>query len=684
MRTPGTVGRGTRGTAGCPGGARRLRERFVRTALGVAALALPTLAGAQGTPSDPPPLDLNAIQPSSSARPSPADPVLSGLSSDPSVAVATPEDGPAYVVARFLIEYRSEHPDHPEADALMAARTRLGVVPEGYVAPRAGLPRVTMRVGDVVEGAGGVFHASAINAISRAIVAEMTRRGLGGIIVQLHPEDIDEATGADLRAGQRQDLRFIVWTGRVGRVRTLGSGSAAEAADGAAIDSPGGVQARSRAQSPVQAGDLVRKDRLDDFLFRLNRHPGRRVDVALAPGEQPEEVALDYLVAQSKPWSVYAQLSNTGTEETNEWRERFGFTHNQLTGHDDIFRLDYVTGGFDQAHAVLGSYEFPLRSDRLRARFYGSYSQFDASEVGFADETFSGQTWGGGGEAIYTLYQRGPLFLDATGGLRYSNVSVDNELFGESGEQDFLLPYVGLRLDRFTEAMSTTVGLTFEVSALDADRDELDRLGRSAVDEDWTVLRFDAGHSFYLEPILNRGTNGTRGLTLAHEISLSGRGQYAFDNRLIPNEEDVAGGFYSVRGYPESAAAGDTVVIGTLEYRFHVPRVLPVSDPGFVGSRRVGFLGDSFRWAPQAPYGRADWDLILKAFLDAGRTVNSDRLAGEENETLVGTGVGVELQYKQNVSLRVDWGFALSDIEAADDPVDAGDNRVHFSLTVLY
>jgi hypothetical protein len=43
--------------------------------------------------------------------------------------------------------------------------------------------------------------------------------------------------------------------------------------------------------------------------------------------------------------------------------------------------------------------------------------------------------------------------------------------------------------------------------------------------------------------------------------------------------------------------------------------------------------------------------------------------------------VGVELQFKQNATLRLDWGFALSEIK---NEVDTGDNRVHVVFTVLY
>ena len=139
----------------------------------------------------------------------------------------------------------------------------------------------------------------------------------------------------------------------------------------------------------------------------------------------------------------------------------------------------------------------------------------------------------------------------------------------------------------------------------------------------------------------------------------------------------MVGGLFTVRGYPESVVAGDSIFIGSVEYRFHYPKSRKPQD---VEEQRKLF-GKPFRWGPEAPYGKADWDLIFKGFLDVGEAIQTDRLSFEQNDTLVGLGVGVELQFKQNATLRLDWGFALSDIE---NLVDSGDNRVHVVFTVLY
>src|SRR5690606_5224186 len=130
-----------------------------------------------------------------------------------------------------------------------------------------------------------------------------------------------------------------------------------------------------------------------------------------------------------------------------------------------------------------------------------------------------------------------------------------------------------------------------------------------------------------------------RKATMAHEIAFSLRGQHAFDNRLIPQHQETVGGMYSVRGYTESIVDGDDALIGSIEYRFHLPRIFAVQeDP-----TQTPLFGRPFRFSRDQRFGRPDWDLIFRGFFDYGRTTNSRRQTFEENETLMGVGVGAEL-----------------------------------------
>jgi hemolysin activation/secretion protein len=684
-----------RGLVAGRGDCARLLGRWVTTALGVGFIAFAASAKAQEK-KDPPPLDINEIQPAGQARSAPPGSQDQPKQDKPEEEVKSADDGPAYVVARFLMEYKTEHPLHPSLDEIADWKVRLGVTPEGYVAPREGLPSVEVRIGDVREGTGGTFRWSGLGAVARGVVEALNARGLVGIYVQWHPEDIDPNTGTDKREGKRSELRMIIWTGKIDQVRTVASGERLrkqiETDPASRINNPDPVHDRIRVQSPLQQGDLLRKDTLDNYVARLNRHPGRRIDVALAPGDTSESVVLDYMVAESKPWAVYAQLSNTGTETTSEWRERFGFVHNQVSGHDDILRVDYTTAGFDASHALLASYEFPLLSDRIRARGYVSYTEFTASDVGNTTDDFTGQTVSVGGEISATIWQHREAFLDVYAGLRWKTEKIE-ETGGTTGDENFYFPYVGMRFERVTEIASTFLDLGIEaqwdaLSQID-DRD-LQDLGRPEVNASWEILKFSGEQSIYLEPLLNpaayRGEIDKGPTTLAHEVVAMIRGQWAFGYRVIASEEEVAGGMFSVRGYPESIIAADSMVMGTLEYRFHLPRALGVSEqPGMLRGKRVGLFGDDFRWQPQQTFGRADWDWIFKAFIDAARSHNSEGASiTEEDFTLVGAGIGTELQFKRNFAMRIDWGIALQDVDDPANEVDAGDSEVHFMVMVLY
>ena len=84
-----------------------------------------------------------------------------------------------------------------------------------------------------------------------------------------------------------------------------------------------------------------------------------------------------------------------------------------------------------------------------------------------------------------------------------------------------------------------------------------------------------------------------------------------------------------MRWRKRSAIAGDNLYLFTAEYRYHVPRAFAIEEE----PRQL--FGQPFRYAPQYVYGRPDWDLILKAFVDVGFVEINDPLFFEvDDETL--------------------------------------------------
>lgn len=583
-------------------------------------------------------------------------------------------DGSKYLVSRFVLAYAFQEaegqPDLTD-EGFQRLTVRLGQTDSGYVLPRPGVPTVDVRLADITEGAGGFFYQSAIEEVCRAVVREFNRRGIYALFVAPSEKDIDERPPyKDLREG-RTSLALSIYVGTVRTVRTVAGGDR-DLGD-PAINNPG--HERVLRLSPVKPGAVLRKDRLDDFAYRLNRHPGRRVDVAVSADDEQGGVLVDYLVTENKPWTLYFNISNTGTKNTSEWRESVGFVHNQLTGNDDILRLDYSTAG-GESHAITPSYEFPLAGLSLRARLFGTYSEYTASDVGINEVEFNGKSYTAGGELIYTAWQDREWFLDLIGGFKYERVEVESTT-GTDGSEDFMIPSIGVVLERNSDVSHTMAYATFDFSVGGGDQAELDQLGRTEAEGSFTMLKWGAEQSFYIEPTFEIGT------TLAHELSAKFGSQIVLgDSRVIPYYESTLGGAYTVRGYPESVVAGDNSYIANFEYRFHLPQIFEKSAPGTL-------FGREFRYVPQGPYGRADWDLIMKGFFDIGFVETNDPLSFEaDSETLMGAGVGLELQFLRNVNFKVDWGVALKDIN--DDPttggqfVSSGSSRFHIGATILY
>jgi hemolysin activation/secretion protein len=603
--------------------------------------------------------------------------------------VPAPMAGPSHLVTSIIIKYVRENPDHPPVESLLEAVADAAPTQDGWAAPRPREDVERFRLRDVNRLVEQRFTDSGLTVFAPAVVQYMKDMGLVGVYVTPDPTQfrVEEGKVIDLRPQGDTSLTLLVTTGNVTEVRTVGIGDRLPADK--TINNP--VHDRIRERSPIQPhhpGDenttnLIRRDILDDYLFRLSRHPGRRADVAVsASGEEPGAITLDYLITENRPWTLFAQLSNTGTDASGRLREHFGFIDNQLTNDDDSLAIGYQTSNFSDMHTAYAGYERPLAdSDVLRWRVDGSWYAYTAADVGLPGMNFKGEGWSAGASLSWNFYQRRELFLDMIGGATWKHIHVNNEAAAVEGTDDFFMPMVGVRLERNTESVHTNASarVEFNVSSLAGTSDNVDALGRINADANFWVIRADATHAFYLEPLFDPNATKTGGL--ANEAYFSLRTQIAPWSRLIPNEEVAVGGLYTVRGYPESITAGDSVIIATAEYRYHLPKGLSANpNPG-------SLFGQQFRYRPQYQFGPTDWDFVLKGFMDFGQTWNTDREPTfEVDHTLVGAGIGAELAVTRHFNIRVDWGFALNKLKDSSGAttVRDGHNELEFVLTLVY
>jgi len=610
-----------------------------------------------------------------------------------SMAYGRPHSESCYAVSQFFIVYETPHPEEVPIDRLLNLPIELSIGPDGYIAPLES-EKITIALGefsgeldpDDVPGQGFFkgftgrskpsyccFHTSGLQAICASLVHYLTQEGLSGVSVRIASDEITP-DGLDCRGGSHHQLTLKIRLAVVGEVGALRIDE-----NTAREKLPGDHQlSYIVANSPLQPSsnrkgnpDLFSKDQLDDYLSFLNRHPNRKVDARIYSLHQENQVGIDFLVSENRPWRFFFDVNNNGNHVTGLWQETIGFLNTQLTGVDDVFRFDWTTDSFHSYYTFIGSYDRPFLSCRkARWKIFGMFNRFAASDLGFQDKIFVGTQGVADLSFRENAAQKGSFFFDLTEGLRYYNIHVTNrldDLIGK-GHTQFAAPTLAIHFDQAEPAWRFSMkfeGQTSPNGFLASNRKEIDLLGRLDTSKGWTILNGNFLAGFYVNA--DRPVN---------EFIFFMQGQYAFNYRLIPQLKFVVGGFNTVRGYTEAINSGDSAFVGRAEYLFHLaPLFSP--DP----SAKTQLFGRPFRPFPEYTGGRADWDAILRTFVDAARSVDNNRIEGlEEDSTLISTGLGAEVVLWQNLMIRMDWGITLQKAEN----IGVGHSIVYLNSTVAY
>jgi hemolysin activation/secretion protein len=503
----------------------------------------------------------------------------------------------------------------------------------------------------------GQISSASASVISKVVLAYFRERRIDGVVARVvAPEP-----------GKKAPLLVAVMVGTVSNVRTRAIG-----ADGSeSVDAPD--NARIATNSPLQANaeggaaTLLRQEMLEDYLFRLNRMPGRQVSSDIVPGDLPGTVTLDYLLQERRMFTVQLQGSNTGTEQNGRWIEQLGIIGTRILNLDDVLDIRGATNTFDGVYSISGSWEGRMGEiDQLRWRASGDWSSYDASDVGIQGNNFTGVTWGAGGALAWNFVQVHDLFIDLEAGCRgwYSDV---DQSFGTFGSSYFVTPYGQLNFFSQTRNAVFSANVGFEWTGASGSPADLTTMGRLNPSAEWWTIRGDAVYTTFLDQLCDPNSDSA-----VHQITARVGGQWIPGGaRATPVAQNVVGGFYTVRGYAQALSVGDNTVAGSLQYDFHVTRALPASPAGEI-------FGKPFRWTTESGTGMPpSWDVSPHVFFDAGYTSTNGPTVGElSSATLTSVGIGVTAMVGTNFSITVDWGIALQDVSALG--VQAGDSQVWF------
>lgn len=526
---------------------------------------------------------------------------------------------------------------------------------------------------------GGVYKAAPKGASDRIAISDLNASKLSDEAIVTLLRSISEAyqarkifavqatvTGADYgRFKGGAPLRVQVRENKISEVRVVPANENEQLWEG--------TEDRVKGAIVVAPGDLVEMGRVEEGINLLNRHPRRYVEPYLR-GEDGRLV-LEYRVNQLNPYSGRFGFDTYGTNSGGELRFTGGFDFYNLLGTDDKLSGMAVAESNLDTWALALSYESALdHTGRLKGIVSGTMSSYDSSQLGLGSlsNDFSGDTYSFAGDLSYTLHESGGMFVDATAGLRWLNVTQDSSSVGVNPvESDFLLAGLGISASSLGRDQWWNVGVRVETNLPDiadtVDEADLVRLGRTGVSRDFTYASLTALYGRYIDEWFS--TENRR----AHEIQINAMAYASvFGDRLPPSFLFVAGGGDHVRGYPKALISGDYGFFLSTNYTVHLPRLLD-----FGGS-------DGFRMRPRFAGDHTDWDLALSFFVDAAYTEIASALPSEDNTSLFSTGVGLAYSYKDRFRANITLGVPLNEVESGLETIEAGDARIDMGVSFYW
>jgi hemolysin activation/secretion protein len=378
----------------------------------------------------------------------------------------------------------------------------------------------------------------------------------------------------------------------------------------------------------IQSGDTVSTVPLEQRLLLLSDLPGAKVSSTLVPGAT---LGTSDLIVDLKPDRLISgsvDADNAGNRYTGANRIGATVNFNEPLGHGDVATLRALTSG-PGLNYLRGAYQM----------------QFGKATAGVAYSTLRyelGREFAAlqanGSAQITSIYGSYPLIRSRNTNLSAA-LALDSKTFQDKVDS--------------TSSVTDKKALVLTANVSGNQRDNLGGGGQSAYSLAWStgnidlqtpaVLALDAvtahsqGHFNKLGFNLSRQQRVNDALSWSTAIN----GQLASKN-LDVSEKMELGGMYAVRAYPEGEAYGDQGYVLTLEARWLLPKFSE----------------------------RLPGQVQLVGFVDTGRvTLNKNPwVAGQNQRTLSGSGIGVNWFETGNFMVRAYYAFKLGSAVATSAP----------------
>jgi hemolysin activation/secretion protein len=407
--------------------------------------------------------------------------------------------------------------------------------------------------------------------------------------------------------------------------------------------------------SPIKEGEVIQKQKLEDFVRLLNLNPDRYISPVISRSAEPNALNLSYDVYEANPWHWYLQVDNSGTED-RQWAPRIGVVNTNLTGIDDRFSAMYQAPwekGIEDRYSLFGSYEFPVFTPQLRLNLYSGYSEFDITPEG-GPFNFLGRGSFYGSVLSYNIFQIDSWFVDFTTSISHERSKVTPAI-GLESDVDMDLWGLGVNVHRSDRMSNTSLAFNMTESIGGSSKAEF-ALARQETDPDFTIYNTSAAHSQYLDP------NKVNRLSSSFRLITS-------DERLVPAKMTTFGGLYSVRGYREDEIVADGGILASGQYEFDLVKHSESKENAETKSEKT---------QEKKPWVRKVAPL---AFIDYGRAKNKNPLPSEwDIRELFSIGIGMIVELGDNFSGGVYYGWPLQ----GTDNTDSGHGRLNVNVVYRF
>lgn len=412
-------------------------------------------------------------------------------------------------------------------------------------------------------------------------------------------------------------------------------------------------------------------------LADLNNGGDIKLDTTLKPVRRNGRIYVDAEVEYEDALPIHGsiELSNTTSREADsDVRVRATLQHSNLTRHDDVLTLGYITDGdlFDTTNAVFGSYQLPL-SDLWTLGITGSWTDSGYDNV-IPDADISGRGY------TFSLQLERELYADAfkrwtaTAGWKLARTKNRLNVFGT----DLDLTTAVVSMPYLTIGYSSLVydslnGRNFATLTFTGNRaGKLGSSDRSTfIEESWEA----DGTFFQARLAAARVQRLFDGEDHPGRWTLFARAQAVYSDDTLPNScREYLGGYDSIRGYRESEVAGDSFFSATVELR------TPLLENCLPGLKQTDeeLAEDPNSWKLHRIQGVIFADY---GFISSQNYQNDGSSGRNDGQSLLSVGVGVRLGITKYAQAAADYGLALIKHASEDTPQNG---RFHLSLQMQF